>query len=160
CQSVAVDGDYCRPHAVKVAAGETPALPSSSDPAAALAEAEAEPVEAELAEDDAPRSLGRTVSDLRAALTEDAVLHYDTVWRLIQDALAASKEVFTTCMKCHRRTPVLVPDLTARVAAARLLLEQTAGRPASNEAAGKIGEKAFWDEVKRRVEDLHGVPMY
>jgi hypothetical protein len=114
-----VDGDYCRPHALKVEAGETAPARTAPEPPEALTEDEAEPAEAEPDEEHASTSQGRAVSDLRVALTQDATVDYEKIWDLIEAALSADRETFATCAKCHKRTPVMVADLSARVQAAR-----------------------------------------
>ncbi len=108
----AEDG-FCAPHAPRI---EEPAQPIQDVPP-----------EVESAPSEAPSVAVESLRDaLRDAVsTEEVAALMQTV---LIDALSSSKETFTTCPSCHKRHPVLLPDLGVRAQAIRGLLESFEGR--------------------------------
>jgi hypothetical protein len=123
CQSVAIEGGLCRPHLKKAAAAEveaegpvqTPDIGRAADSAVEEAPAEeAEPVR---------------VESLRAALREGTSTAEvaSLMQQMLLDGLRASKDVYATCRKCGTRSPVSLPDISARISSARALVAELDG---------------------------------
>ncbi len=55
-----------------------------------------------------------------------------------EDALQAERQVWATCQKCKRTTPVDVPDWAARQRAVEGLLSQGYGRPQPGGEGGSV----------------------
>jgi hypothetical protein len=139
CEHVAADGDLCRPCAKRVAAADERQRAVDVGPIA----------EEELA--DEPSVVIRRVADLRTALAEDTNAAYGKLWGVLEAALDASKNMKAPCDHCGKWTRVPVPDMNARVKAAQLLIEYTAGRPATTPAkpAAPVGRPiAEWTEAE------------
>ena len=67
-------------------------------------------------------------TDVRTRLREAGEESAGRIEAFFLDALDASKEVWSTCGKCSRRTAVVVPDWSARLKAVEALLDQGYGR--------------------------------
>jgi len=114
CTNIAIDGDLCPSHARKREADR--AAPEEAPPDEPTLE---------------PSEVIRRVADLRTALAEDTNNAYGKLWGVLEAALDASKSMKAPCDHCGKWTRVPVPDMNARVKAAQLLIEYTAGKPAT-----------------------------
>jgi hypothetical protein len=76
---------------------------------------------------------------VRARLAEALEEGYDEKLRpFFDEALKAEKQVWGTCSKCQHRTPIEVPDWSARAKVVELLLTQGFGRPKNEDEAASV----------------------
>jgi hypothetical protein len=81
-------------------------------------------------------------TNIRQQLAEDTLDEYEVLRGALLDALKAQKETFSTCCHCNKRSPVTVPDYTARVKAVETLMNQGFGKPA-DPPKGKLDMEAL-----------------
>lgn len=129
CTHVAVTEDgLCQPCARKAAAEtERAEGPSGLSEMEGAQDSRAE--EFEFTETE-PRPEPVPVESLRAALRENASTAEvaELMQAMLLDGLRASKTVYSSCRRCGTRSPVALPDMTARIAAMRALVEETSGK--------------------------------
>jgi hypothetical protein len=137
----------CRKRAAKELASRKAAQ------AAAVAEAEGLVEEAAAAE---PAVEAEHIASLRQALrsglmTTEVAEH---ARELLLQALAASRDVYSTCPHCSRRHAVHLPDLATRVGAVRELLNQLEGAMVQNVKGADEREKEIAAKAQADLDSL------
>lgn len=105
--------------------------------------------------DESPQTVEK-IGSIRAAIREGASTTEtaELIQDLILDGLRASKDVYATCTHCKKRTPVALPDLSARVKAASELMNQIEGKLADGKAPAGDRVKELMDKMRHDIDQM------